>query len=492
MSRLYPIPHAFIFGFILSNPSIPSENGAQPIKLKDSRTDLWLKHFHIEAAFSYDFGRDNFSSNVAKKQELDYRTPATPSSMPMASSYQGEGPSNNNLYPKPHCYNYNADMPMITSQHTKNTANPYIPYPVEPPCRSENSMEGQRDGFRDKFGISAYDKPSAPQSQYGPSRGNHPSTVRGGPYALQSQLPRDSEVVSISKLALYMPKWQIQGRVTNKTDLKTFRNEQSEGQVFSIDIKDRDGEIRGTFFHKVAEKWYTVLTLNRVYAFANGQIKPKKMPFNTLNHPYEIVFDENSTISLIADELGIPKMTYDFVRIRDLTEKEVNSRVDIAAIVMKYKEIEQITRKDGQKTQKREVSLLDDSHASIALTIWGNKVTLLPEEILNAQPVVCFKGVKLGDWRGRKLDTQSSTLIECAPTDSYSIKLKEWFNRTGNNIVVENVGNKGDSMSNCKSIEEITKETANTDSSIQHVQNVEGSLLRILMSQNPSGVVEDV
>lgn len=64
------------------------------------------------------------------------------------------------------------------------------------------------------------------------------------------------------------------GRVTKKSDMRTWSNARGEGQLFSVDLLDEDGsEIKGTFFKADAEKWIGVLTEGQVYSFCGGRVK---------------------------------------------------------------------------------------------------------------------------------------------------------------------------------------------------------------------------
>lgn len=71
---------------------------------------------------------------------------------------------------------------------------------------------------------------------------------------------------------------------------------------------------------------------------------------------------------------------------------------DVIAIV---KDVGPITEINSQKLnrtlQKRELTLVDESKASIALTLWGKQAESYDAE---DAPVVAFKGVKVGEFRG--------------------------------------------------------------------------------------------
>ena len=66
----------------------------------------------------------------------------------------------------------------------------------------------------------------------------------------------------------------IKAKVTFKSIKKSFQNQNGDGCVFSIEILDKNGgEIKGTFFNDVAEKFYPLISVGNTYEFSGGKIK---------------------------------------------------------------------------------------------------------------------------------------------------------------------------------------------------------------------------
>ncbi len=51
------------------------------------------------------------------------------------------------------------------------------------------------------------------------------------------------------------------------------------------------------------------------------------------------------------------------------------------------------------QTKKRELTLVDQSNYSVRLTLWGKQAEQYQYE--NEQPVIAFKGVRVGDFGGK-------------------------------------------------------------------------------------------
>jgi replication factor A1 len=68
----------------------------------------------------------------------------------------------------------------------------------------------------------------------------------------------------IEALSPYSNKWTIRARVTQKSDIRTWSNQRGEGKLFSVNLMDETGEIRGTGFNEVVDKLYSKLEEGKV------------------------------------------------------------------------------------------------------------------------------------------------------------------------------------------------------------------------------------
>ncbi|KAL8443586.1 hypothetical protein Emed_006736 [Eimeria media] len=229
-------------------------------------------------------------------------------------------------------------------QQQQGPPNPYLQQPNQgqlPPAQ-------QPQQHQQTYGAppAAYQQMPQQQQQqegegYGPLRGaSHGSVPRANPYAptpaggaaAASQLRAGGDAfIPIKDLSAYVSRWAIKGRVDAKGDLRTFKNARGPGQVFSLEIRDKDvrrlicccsnaaaatqqqqqqheGVIRASFFGAAAERYHTQLEEGKVYSFKGGHVKPKNERFNQTPHPYEIIFDEKATIVEMQETPEIPVM----------------------------------------------------------------------------------------------------------------------------------------------------------------------------------------
>ncbi|KAK1443949.1 replication factor-A protein 1 [Babesia gibsoni] len=241
--------------------------------------------------------------------------------------------------------------------------------------------------------------------------------------------------IRISDLTLYSPKWLIRARVSYKSQIKKFSNQWGEGQMFTIDLCDANGEIRATLFGEAVTKWYNFIEEGQVYSISGGQLKPANKKFNTLRHSCEISLDENCQIQLYQNDHSIPAICCNIIPLKDLDKVEVGSVVDVVGIVARVKDTKQIQSKgSGSSTEKRDILLCDQSATPTWLTLWGAKSQMFPGRELENNPLICFKGVKVNEWQGKKLDTTPSTKITLDPVIAEAAEVRRWWSTTGCNM----------------------------------------------------------
>jgi hypothetical protein len=72
--------------------------------------------------------------------------------------------------------------------------------------------------------------------------------------------------------------------------------------------------------------------------------------------------------------------------------------IDVLGVVTEVKPIDTINVKSTGKTvSKRDITIADKSGSSVRMTIWGKQAETFQAE---NNPVVAFKGVKVGDFGG--------------------------------------------------------------------------------------------
>jgi replication factor A1 len=237
-------------------------------------------------------------------------------------------------------------------------------------------------------------------------------------------------VLPIEAITPYSHKWTIKARVSAKSDIKTWHKASGEGKLFSVNLLDESGEIKATAFNDQCDQYYDVLQEGCVYYISNPcRVQMAKKQFTNLPNDYELTFERDTVIEKAEDQTSVPQVRFSFVSIEDLQQVEKDSTVDTIGVLKEVGEVSEIISKNtGKPYNKRELTLVDDSHFSVRVTIWGKSA-----ESFSAMPesVVAFKGVKVSDFGGKSLSLLSSGSISVDPDISEAHRLKGWYDSQG-------------------------------------------------------------
>ena len=121
--------------------------------------------------------------------------------------------------------------------------------------------------------------------------------------------------------------------------------------------------------------------------------------YSKLNNDYELTLDMSTDIRASFDDNN-KQINYNFIKIADLSNVEVNASVDVVAIVRSAEECKSIIsqKMGGKELFKRELVLYDDSNTEVRLTLWGEKAQ--EEFNWSEVPVLALKNVGVGEYNG--------------------------------------------------------------------------------------------
>ena len=189
-------------------------------------------------------------------------------------------------------------------------------------------------------------------------------------------------------------------------------------------VDQNSTEIRATFFQAGVDRFFEMLALGRVYLFSNGRVKVANTQYSSVKNDQEISFDEKAVVVECAEDQSIAKAVFNFIKIAGIEAVEPLKLIDTIGVVAVALDAVNITSKaSGKDLVKRDVTLADDSGASISLTLWGDKTQLE----LKTGDVLALKGVKVADYGGRSLSNFGSTVIEVNPAIKEAQALAAWW-----------------------------------------------------------------
>lgn len=202
--------------------------------------------------------------------------------------------------------------------------------------------------------------------------------------------------------------------------------------MFSVELIDKDGgEIKAAFFGEAVDRFFDMLHERRMFSFSGGTIKRANKQYYSRGE-HEITFDERARIEPCDDDGRCPVAVYDFKPLLSVKDLPSGSFVDVAAIVVSTSGVVEQTLKAGGSKPKQDVTLLDDSGASIRITLWGESAQ---DAAWVEGAVVLLKGVKTSDFGGCSLNTNFGTQIllgeEAKRAHDRASQLLTWYAANG-------------------------------------------------------------
>jgi replication factor A1 len=232
----------------------------------------------------------------------------------------------------------------------------------------------------------------------------------------------------------YQSGWTIRGRCTYKSDLRTFQNPRGEGQVVSFELTDKSGSIRITAFTDRAAEVVAKVKAGKVYSVSRAQLRQANERYNKSTSPFEMTLDSAAVLRETVDDGSVTQIRYHFTKVADLEQLEGKAACDVLAVVHEIGDLTEIViRSTAEPCVKRTLILVDDSNATVELTLWRREAeTLVTEADREGHPILLLRNAVRGDFGGVCLSTSRSTMVDRDPSNVPEAKaLREWYDAGG-------------------------------------------------------------
>ncbi|GJN08659.1 hypothetical protein PR202_ga26603 [Eleusine coracana subsp. coracana] len=267
-----------------------------------------------------------------------------------------------------------------------------------------------------------------------------------GNAAPAARLAMTRRVHPLISLNPYQGNWVIKVRVTNKGNLRTYRNARGEGCVFNVELTDQDGtQIQATMFNEAAKKFYPIFEMGKVYYISKGSLRIANKQFKTVQNDYEMTLNESAVVEEAEGEAFIPQVQYNFVKI-DQLGSYVNSRelVDLVGVVQSVSPTLSVRRKiDNETIPKRDIVVADDTGKTVTVSLWNDLATTTGQELLDmtdSSPVIAIKSLKVSDFQGVSLSTISRSTLVINPDMPEAQELRSWYDSEGKGTSLAPIG----------------------------------------------------
>lgn len=205
----------------------------------------------------------------------------------------------------------------------------------------------------------------------------------------------------------------IKGRLMRKEQLRKYKNKQgAESSLFTVYLFDGETEVQGTFYGQQADQNYANMQEGEVYAITH--VEPRQGDkFNTTKFKYTLSFGRNATVTKLKDKHEIAQQNFSFVPLNQINERQVKEKLDVVVIVGRVGELQNIVTKAGQKLEKREVTVYDDSNFPVKLQLWRENAL---NESFKPGEIVIIKNAQIEEYQGKNLGmSYSSQVITMLP-----------------------------------------------------------------------------
>lgn len=222
----------------------------------------------------------------------------------------------------------------------------------------------------------------------------------------------NNKYIPLSQLTTFSKEFCIYVRVISKSEIKKFNGKRTGSLFDFIVIDEEKTKMQIVAFDKTVDKFYPLITENKVYEISGGYIKINDRKFKDLNSDYKIIIGEHSIITEKEDDNKITLQTMEITSIKDIMNISVNSVINVLCIVVDEGQKIMKTTRNGQQ-EMRQTIIMDKTGSKIELTLWRQYANIN----IQKENVLLLKKVKVGDFNGRNLSSFNETSIIVGPKE---------------------------------------------------------------------------
>jgi replication factor A1 len=121
----------------------------------------------------------------------------------------------------------------------------------------------------------------------------------------------------------------------------------------------------------MAKRFYPILEEDKVYIVSGGKINMSNKRFTTIPNDYCISFNDSTKFDPAEEDSTIGNVGFAFKTISSLSDLQTRSSCDVIGIITDVMAVSSIKLKSGEEKDKRTITIMDDTRASVDVTFWG-------------------------------------------------------------------------------------------------------------------------
>lgn len=241
----------------------------------------------------------------------------------------------------------------------------------------------------------------------------------------------------IRDLNPFQTNWVIIARAINKKPIYSWKNEKSNGKLFSFDLLDDSGQIRVTAFNSHVDKFFDKIENNKVYCISKIDLKEANKKFANISNNFELNITNDTKIKLCEKDEIVPVMNYNYSSISKIKNMVKNSLIHTYGICYEIRSIEEFSAKSTGKTfKKRDIIIIDKNNDTITVTLWNNDADHFDEN--NLRSVITIINGKVNEYNDKISISMTRESVMSFDKDIEEKKqLKKWFEEKNHTLIHE-------------------------------------------------------
>ncbi|XP_003746372.1 replication factor A 51 kDa subunit-like [Galendromus occidentalis] len=158
-----------------------------------------------------------------------------------------------------------------------------------------------------------------------------------------------------------------------KSDMKTFKKDNTDGNLFSFTLADNTADINVLVTGELGHEMFEKIQTGHCYQICDFKQRPSHPLYKVTNHTCELLLGKISEVRQIDGD-HLPKKVEKYFTINQIRDTEVGKMIDLQAIIYDVGEIHSYSGKAGDIRNRQNILLVDDSRKIVSLTLWGSLI----------------------------------------------------------------------------------------------------------------------